>query len=132
MRWPAGSTPCWMIEPLAPHDAWALALNNAHAVQLSWLDAPRFAELVERVFVDRVVVAAEARGRGQARRLYEALFDRACRAGHDAIVCEVNIEPPNPVSRAFHRAMGFEMVGSADLPVGKRVRYLRRALSGDP
>jgi len=170
MGWRAGSTPCWpTIDPLAPHDGWALALNNAHAVELSWLDAPRFGELVQCaflacriadrafllafdqdarydspnflwfraryrrfVYVDRVVVAPEARGCGHARRLYAALFDRARRAGHDAIVCEVNREPPNPASDAFHRALGFEAVGRADLPGGKSVRYLRRGLSGDP
>jgi len=52
MGWRAGSTPCWpTIDPLAPHDGWALALNNAHAVELSWLDAPRFGELVQHAFL---------------------------------------------------------------------------------
>ena len=158
-----------MIEPLAPRDGWALALNNAHAVELSWLDASRFAEMVAGaflacripdtafllafdqdarydspnfvwfrarysrfVYVDRLVVAPEARGRRHARRLYDELFDRARAAGHDEIVCEVNIEPPNPASDAFHARLGFTEVGRGSLPAGKSVCYLRRALSGDP
>ncbi|TIP69850.1 MAG: GNAT family N-acetyltransferase, partial [Mesorhizobium sp.] len=62
---------------------------------------PRF------VYVDRVVVAGEARGRGHARRLYEDLFDHALRAGQTIVTCEVNAEPPNPASDAFHAALGF-------------------------
>ena len=38
---------------------------------------PRF------VYVDRIVVARSARGRGCARRLYSDLFEHAARAGHD-------------------------------------------------
>lgn len=79
------------------------------------------------VYVDRIIVAAEARGRGLARRHYERLFAWARSAGFETVVCEVNIEPPNPASWAFHEAMGFEKVGEARGPT-KRVGYLRRAL----
>lgn len=143
-----------------------VALNNAHAAELSFLDPDRFATLIgeaflaarigeadalliafdqaadydspnflwfrerfERfVYVDRIVVAAEARGRGLARLLYEALFAEAAAAGHARVVCEVNAEPPNPASDAFHAALGFVEVGSAQLANGKTVRYFERAL----
>jgi uncharacterized protein len=146
-----------------------LALNNAHAAELSWLDGPRLRHLVGEaflalriaagealliafdegadydspnflwfrsryprfVYVDRVVVADAARGRGHARRLYETLFEQARQAGHDRVVCEVNREPPNPGSDAFHAALGFEEVGSAAIHGGaKTVRYLSRRLGG--
>jgi predicted GNAT superfamily acetyltransferase len=80
------------------------------------------------VYVDRVVVAPESRGRGHARALYEALFVAARRAGHRRIACEVNEDPPNPASDAFHAALGFEVVGAARLPSGKGVRYFERPL----
>lgn len=84
---------------------------------------PRF------VYIDRVVVAPAARGQGHARRLYEALFDRARAAGHGCVVCEVNSDPPNPASDAFHAALGFNPVGSAALPEkGKTVTYFMRAI----
>lgn len=76
------------------------------------------------LYIDRVVVAAAARGRGLARRLYE---DVAKVAGARALCCEVTIEPENTVSLAFHERLGFEPRGEATDPRnGKRVRYLWR------
>ena len=144
-----------------------LALNNAHAQELSWLEPERLEQLVGRaflarrigdldafllafdqdaaydspnflwfraryprfVYVDRIVVASSARGRGCARRLYHDLFEHAARAGHQRVVCEVNIRPPNPASDAFHAALGFVEVGAATVHDGARtVRYLSYAL----
>ena len=154
----------------AADEAAVLALNNAHAVELSWLDAARLAHLLQQafhartigdldafliafdqaadydspnylwfrqrharfVYIDRVVVTAAARGRGHARRLYANLFDRARDAGHDLVVCEVNADPPNPASDAFHAALGFIEVGSASIHAGsKTVRYLARRIRSD-
>ena len=81
------------------------------------------------VYVDRVVVAPEARGQGLARTLYSDLFAVAARKGHALIVCEVNADPPNPASDAFHAALGFESIGEAAIHDGaKSVRYLARRL----
>ena len=77
------------------------------------------------VYVDRVVVAAKARGQGLARRLYDDLIVAAGDAGHQRIVCEVNTDPPNPGSDAFHASLGFAEIGRAVLPQrGKSVRYM--------
>ena len=143
-----------------------LALNNAHAMELSLADEARMAMLVERaflaarvgkldaaliafdqdadydstnflwfraryprfVYVDRIVTAPHARGRGLARRLYAHLFKQARLAGHERVVCEVNSDPPNPVSVAFHQALGFEPIGEAMLGNGKTVAYLMRSV----
>ena len=144
-----------------------LALNNAHAQELSWLepdrlrhlvreafyarrigdldafliafeqdadyDSPNFLWFRERyprfVYVDRIVTAASARGRGLAQRLYLELFEQASRAGHERMVCEINLSPSNPGSDAFHAALGFSEVGSAAIHGGaKTVRYLARSL----
>jgi len=85
-----------------------------------------FRERYERfVYIDRIVVAPEARARGHGRRLYADLIDFARRDGHDRIVCEVNSEPPNPGSDAFHASFGFQQVGAASIHGGaKTVRYL--------
>jgi predicted GNAT superfamily acetyltransferase len=155
------------VAPGTPLGAAVLALNNAHAKELSWLaperlqflaahaftarkigaldafllafdqdspyDSPNFLWFRARypgfVYVDRVVVAAIARGRGLARTLYRDLFDHAARAGHDRVVCEVNSRPPNPASDAFHAALGFAEVGRASVDNdSKNVRYLSRML----
>jgi uncharacterized protein len=81
------------------------------------------------VYVDRIVVAEQARGQGIARAFYEALFVQAVQAGFDEVTCEVNSDPPNPVSDKFHAALGFLPVGSALLSNGKTVTYLARPLS---
>lgn len=159
-----------MIHPVTPEHFRAdpalrealLALNNAHAVELSFADEARMDLLVREaflaarvgmldalllafapgadydsanyrwfaarydsfVYVDRVVTAAHARGKGHARRLYAHLFAAAREAGHARIVCEVNSDPPNPASDAFHAALGFRPVGEALLGNGKTVTYL--------
>ncbi|HEY3677565.1 MAG TPA: GNAT family N-acetyltransferase, partial [Bradyrhizobium sp.] len=97
-------------------------------------DSPNFLWFRERytrfVYVDRIVVAASARGRGCARRLYQDLFEQSRRAGHERVVCEVNSDPPNPESDAFHAALGFVEVGSASIHGGtKTVRYLAHQFS---
>ncbi|KMO10344.1 GNAT family N-acetyltransferase [Methylobacterium platani] len=82
------------------------------------------------VYVDRIVTAPAARGRGLARALYETLFARAASAGHERIACEVNRVPPNPGSDAFHAALGFREVGTAAIHQGtKTVRYLLRGVA---
>lgn len=96
-----------------------------HSPNFLWFKAryPRF------VYVDRIAVASEARGRGHARRLYNDLFECAAQAGHDVVVCEINSDPPNPGSDAFHAALGFTLVGEARIHGGKKaVRYFARPL----
>ena len=150
--------------------ATVLTLNNAHCVELGWLEEERLRHIVAQaflaarigeidalvlaldqdadydsanfrwfrsryerfVYVDRVVVAAQARGRGLARRLYREVFDEAGRAGHDRVFCEVNSHPPNPQSDAFHAALGFTQVGAGSTNGGaKIVRYLVRPVAAD-
>jgi predicted GNAT superfamily acetyltransferase len=81
------------------------------------------------VYIDRVIVAASVRGQGIARALYQNLFVAAEQAGHDRVVCEINLHPPNAASDAFHNAMGFIEVGQAAIYNGtKTVRYFEKAL----
>jgi predicted GNAT superfamily acetyltransferase len=63
------------------------------------------------VYVDRIVLAAHLRGRGLGPKLYDAAFAEARRAGATEVLCEVNLEPPNPGSLAFHTRLGFAEVG---------------------
>ncbi|WP_207539013.1 GNAT family N-acetyltransferase [Sabulicella rubraurantiaca] len=76
-------------------------------------------------YVDRVVVAASARRTGLARALYADLASLAAARGKELLCCEVNLDPPNPISLAFHEMLGFAPAGEATDPRnGKRVRYL--------
>jgi len=65
---------------------------------------PRF------VYIDRIVVAPSQRRSGIGRRLYADLED-AARAHAPVLTCEVNLDPPNPGSFAFHERSGFCEVG---------------------
>jgi uncharacterized protein len=95
----------------------------AESVNFHW-----FKQRYERFcYVDRIVVAEHAAGRGLGRMLYQAVFELA---GDDPIVCEVNFDPPNPGSDAFHQKLGFGEVGRASLTNGKTVRYLIRTVTG--
>ena len=82
------------------------------------------------LYVDRVVVAASAQGRGCGRRLYEALFAYARAAGFEAVVCEYDLDPPNPVSAAFHARFGFREIGRQQAN-GKQVSMQSAALDVD-
>ena len=62
-------------------------------------------------YVDRIAVASTAHRAGVGRRLYEAVFDHALAEGAAEVTCEVNVEPPNRESQAFHTRMGFVEVG---------------------
>ena len=113
-------------------DAFLLAFD-----QSARYDSPNFLWFCARyprfVYVDRIVVASTARGHGHARRLYNDLFGHAVAAGHDRVVCEVNTQPPNPASDAFHATLGFVEVGAASVYDGSRtVRYLSCALRTQP
>ncbi|MDR3518046.1 MAG: GNAT family N-acetyltransferase [Azospirillaceae bacterium] len=81
------------------------------------------------VYIDRVVVTESARGQGLAAALYRDLAAAATAAGHQQLCCEVNLDPPNRGSDAFHAGFGFAEVGQARLgDRDKTVRYLTRAL----
>ncbi len=91
--------------------AFLLAMDHAAAYDndnFRWFSAryPRF------VYVDRIVVDAGHAGLGIGGRLYRELFDHARRAGIGTVVCEYNLDPPNPASAAFHARMGFREVGT--------------------
>ena len=109
-------------------DGFLIALDQDavyDSVNFAWFKAkyPRF------VYIDRIIVAASARGRGLARSRYEDLVDAARAKGHAFACAEVNKLPPNPNSDAFHAALGFKIVGEAELKAGEKiVRYYARSL----
>lgn len=71
-----------------------------------------FAARHERfAYVDRIALAPAARGTGLAQLLYERWRTAARDAGRAVLCAEVNVEPPNERSLAFHAAQGFVEVG---------------------
>ena len=109
------------IGPIGDPDAFVICFDEHTPPQ-----GPNHSWFLQRLgkflYVDRVCVHRRARRQGLASELYRAVFELG-----DPVVCEVNFDPPNPVSDAFHEALGFVEVGRAFLPDrGKSVRYLSR------
>ena len=63
------------------------------------------------IYLDRVVVASRARRQGVGRTLYNDLIEFAADKW-PRITLEVNLQPPNPGSLAFHERLAFQRVGS--------------------
>src|SRR4051812_25172343 len=64
--------------------------------------ADRFGDFL---YLDRIVISSDFRRRGLASALYDAMEQYA--KEHGRMVCEVNSDPPNIESLAFHAARGY-------------------------
>jgi len=87
-----------------------------HSPNFLWFRAryPRF------VYIDRIVVAHAARRAGIGRQLY-ADVERVAAMHAPNLTCEVNLDPPNPGSLAFHERFGFVEVGRQRTDGGKKL-----------
>lgn len=72
-------------------------------------------------YVDRIVVDIKSQRYGYGRALYDYLKEHS---NEERITCEVNLNPPNPVSQEFHKIMGFFEVGQLNTKCGKLVSLL--------
>ncbi len=81
------------------------------------------------VYIDRVVVRADCRGLGLARRFYQELEAWAVHQDMAWLTCEVDVEPPNVASLAFHDKTGFVAVGRQAIGDGsKAVSFMTKLL----
>ena len=62
-------------------------------------------------YLDRIVIDPSVRRSGLAGRVYDELEARAAAAGAPVFCLEVNVEPPNEPSLAFHDRRGYVEVG---------------------
>ena len=85
----------------------------------------RFGE--EFYYLDRVAVDPSVRRRGVAGAIYDEVESLAAPYGRLAL--EVNIDPPNEPSLAFHRRRGFVDIGRLGEP-GHQVTMLELPLDG--
>ena len=78
------------------------------------------------MYLDRIAVDPDFRRRGIANSIYDAAEEVA--REHGRLVCEVNSDPPNVESLAFHEARGFREIGQLTHPGGKRTAMLEKLL----
>ena len=76
------------------------------------------------LYVDQAAVDQRFYRRGVGTTLYQALAERMPATGAATLCCEVNIEPPNPVSMAFHRQIGFRVTTELVITDGRTVALL--------
>jgi predicted GNAT superfamily acetyltransferase len=63
----------------------------------------------KHLYIDRIAVDGQYRKLGIGKGLYEQLALHL--DGLERMTCEVNLDPPNPVSMAFHQTLDFRLVG---------------------
>jgi predicted GNAT superfamily acetyltransferase len=80
-------------------------------------------------YLDRVAVDARYRRRGLGSALYRAVERRVAAAGVAAVALEVNVDPPNEPSLAFHARQGYREVGRQDTPYGIVVAMMRKEVA---
>lgn len=72
------------------------------------------------LYIDRIVIAASFQRQGLGRAVYEELERMAREQGAAKIACEVNVEPPNPESFAFHESLDFREVDRQETCGGEK------------
>lgn len=80
------------------------------------------------LYIDRIAVSEFAKGQGVGRAFYDEAARIAVKNGDERLTCEVNEEPPNPQSMAFHERVGFHHLLSRRSRSGKVVAMLERRL----
>lgn len=88
-----------------------------------------FEEQFDRhLYIDRIAIHTRAKGQGVGRALYDEALKLAAELGEERLTAEVNEEPPNPQSMAFHEKLGFRHLLSRKSRSGKVVAMLERPL----
>jgi len=101
--------------------------SNYDSVNYRWFTARHD----DFMYLDRVAFEVEAQGRGLGTLLYAEVDRLMVERGDSHLALEVNVDPPNEPSLAFHARRGFLEVGQQDTPYGIRVSMQMRRV-GSP
>ena len=93
------------------------------SVNYQWFER-RYAQFL---YVDRVVVEGAAGIRGAGTLLYKHVFGLARGSGVPCVACEIDVDPPNPVSQRFHTRFHFQEVGRQMVAGGSKMVSLQMA-----
>lgn len=116
---------------VAEVDGWVAAFALVLPPDAEY-DSPNFAWFADRygrgfLYLDRVVVSEMNRRSGIGGALYDAAEADAAEYGR--LTCEVNAEPPNEASLAFHAHRGYVEAGRLTHDSGKVTAMLVKELA---
>ncbi len=80
------------------------------------------------LYIDQIAVAPQARRMRVGARLYAHAAAHARALAIPALVCDINLDPPNPTSLRFHVRLGFQEVGVITTHDGRTVSLQRKDL----
>lgn len=80
------------------------------------------------LYIDRVVVSSQYQRAGLGDALYDDLTEFGRQSGISRLVCEIDIEPCNSASDAFHSRRGFAEVGTQWIQASKKLVSLRECI----
>ena len=88
--------PCGFLILIRPGSAYP-------SENYAWFES----KFADHLYIDRIAIAEFAKGRGVGRAFYDEASRIAAGNGDERLTCEVNVDPPNPQSMAFHTRLGF-------------------------
>lgn len=80
------------------------------------------------IYIDQIAVDRSMRRMGRASILYKAMEAQVRSKSITDLCCEVNLNPPNLVSLAFHRDTGFTQTSVLDTKDGRTVALMTKRL----
>lgn len=124
----AGITRCWVADGADGISGYLIAYAASDVY-----DGEEFAwfrrQCAAFLYIDQVAIAPKSRHAGIGSQLYRVAAEHALTHSLNILTCEVNTDPPNPISLRFHRALGFQSVGALRTQDERTVLLLRLDLS---
>lgn len=121
---------CFHLVAVAPTGVIGFVLGFADGTAYDSVNYRWFAARYKNfLYLDRMVVEPSFRGCGVGGAFHAAALEYAVASGLDWLVGEIDLDPPNPVSLAYHERIGFVEVGRQTLPSGKVVSMRARRVS---
>lgn len=83
------------------------------------------------IYLDRIAIVNHCKRQGLGRSFYNRICTQAKTSAPFAkrLTLEVNIQPRNEPSLAFHQKLGFEIVGERDTRYNTRVALMQKAIN---
>jgi len=122
-----GMSKAWVVEEEDAIEGVLIVIGPGEPYQsanYSWLDN----QFTNFCYVDRIIIDSNKKRKGYGRLLYLALEEHAVSVGADILLCEVNVEPENPQSLAFHASLGWIPFQDREHGPGKVVRYFQKSV----